>query len=314
MKINIKNQILKKLRKNNNFISGEIFSSELGISRVSIWKHINKLREMGYEIESSSKGYTLKGSQDFLFPWEFPKREKNIHYFPEINSTMDAARELARKGCPDFTIVIAEKQTKGRGRLQRTWLSDKGGLFFTVVTRPEIPPVLSSRINFAASFSLARVMNQMFDIDARVKWPNDILAGEKKITGMLSEMEVDNDLVSFVNIGMGINVNNDPCSSEPNATSLKILLGKEISRKELLSAFLDDFQSVMENIDYDRVIEQWKQYTMTIGRYVNIATTKETSQGLVKDVDKDGTLLLELEDGTIKKIIYGDCFIQPQKK
>jgi len=309
----MKDQILKILKKNSVIISGEKLSLELGVSRVSIWKHINKLRELGYNIVSTSKGYCIEGEQDFLFPWEFPKRKTNIHYFPETDSTMNTARKLARQGCPDFTVVIAEKQTKGRGRLQRTWISDKGGLFFTVVIRPDVPPVLSSRINFAASCSLTRVMNQMFDIDAKVKWPNDILVQEKKITGMLSEMEADGDLVSFVNIGMGINVNNDPTPYEPNATSLKILIGREVSRKELLSAFLDDFQAVMENIDYDKVVEQWKQYTMTLNRHVTIATTQDVYQGLARDINKDGALILELSDRTLKKIIYGDCFVQPQK-
>ncbi|QTA79252.1 Bbiotin--acetyl-CoA-carboxylase ligase [Desulfonema limicola] len=310
----MKNKILKILTKTNGIKSGEKLSSELGVSRVSIWKHINKLREAGYEIISTPKGYYLENNHDYLFPWEFPKREADIHYFPETESTMDIARNLARKGCPDFTIVIAEKQTRGRGRLQRTWLSEKGGLFFTMVLRPVIPPVLSSRVNFAASCSLARVINHLFNIDAKVKWPNDILVCEKKISGMLSEMEADGDLVSFINIGMGINVNNDPTPYEPNAASLKILAGKEISRKELLSAFLDDFQSAMKNIDYDKIIDQWKQYTMTLGRYVSIATTKDVSRGLAIDVDKDGALILELADGKLKKIIYGDCFVQPPKK
>jgi BirA family biotin operon repressor/biotin-[acetyl-CoA-carboxylase] ligase len=306
----MKSKILKRLAVKKEVISGEKLSKEFGISRVSIWKHIRKLQEMGYNIISTPKGYRLDQSPDLLLPWEFPGREKKIHYFHEVSSTMDIARDMARKGCPDFTVVIAGCQTKGRGRLQRTWLSDEGGIYFTIVVRPKIPPVLSSRVNFIASSTLARVLCRMFKIDAKVKWPNDILVNGKKITGMLSEMEVDADMVSFVNIGMGINVNNDPTPHEPNATSLKILLGQEFSRQEILSAFLDDFEERMNNVNYDRVVDEWKKDTMTLNRHVKIVTTTDSYEGLAVDVDKDGALILELEDGRKKKVIYGDCFLQ----
>jgi len=118
-------------------------------------------------------------------------------------------------------VVVAGRQTRGRGRLRRQWLSDDGGLYFTMVLRPEIPLLLSSRVNFLASLTLARVLRELFHINAAVKWPNDILVDGRKISGMLSELEAETDRLLFINIGMDINVNNDPSGVEPGASSLK---------------------------------------------------------------------------------------------
>ncbi len=310
----MKARILNILKQQDDVLSGETLSSELGISRVSVWKHIRKLQELGYDIASGPKGYRLSGVPEIPLPWEFPDREDRIHYFPEISSTMDTARDMARKRCPEFTVVIAGRQTKGRGRLQRRWVSDDGGLYFTVVVRPRIHPVLSSRVNFAASLSLACMLREKYGVDAQVKWPNDILVNEKKITGMLSELEADGDQVSFVNIGMGINVNNEPDSEEPNAASLKKILGRTLSRREVLAAFLDEFEQRMAALDYDTVIDEWKRYTLTIGRRVRIVTVREELEGLAVDVAPDGALVLELADGTQKQVIYGDCFLHPPEK
>jgi BirA family biotin operon repressor/biotin-[acetyl-CoA-carboxylase] ligase len=305
----MKDQILKELRSQNAVVSGEHLSAVLGISRVSIWKHIHKLQELGYEILSTSNGYRLVSSPDVLFPWEFSGRGYNIQYFPEVSSTMDTARELARKKCPDFTVVIAARQTRGRGRLNRRWLSDDGGIYFTMVLRPQVPVQLSFRVNFLASLTLARVIREMLQIDARVKWPNDILVDERKISGMLSELEAEADRIFFINIGMGINVNNDPSAAEPGASSLKKIAGREISRKDLLARFLETFSDCMKKADFENVISEWKKHTVTLGRQVRIVTQREESKGLAVDVDENGALILELADGTQKKVVYGDCFL-----
>ena len=304
----MKSQILKILRKENEVVSGEMLSSELGITRVSIWKHIRKLRESGYSILGTPKGYQLINSPDIPFSWEFPERESQIHYFPKVTSTMDVAKDLARKGCPDFTVVVAGRQEKGRGRLKRIWFSSEGGLYFTIVLRPKISPVVSFKINFSASLVLAQILRNMFGIKAMVKWPNDILVDGKKISGMLSEMEAEADMITFLNIGLGINVNNDPTSKEPMAASLKKVLGREISKKEILARYLEEFEKRLNNVTLDNVISEWKQYTLTLNRHVKIVANHEVSEGFAIDVDENGALVLELEDGSIKRVIYGDCF------
>jgi len=289
-------------------VSGEVLSDTLGISRVSIWKHIRKLQALGYRIDSTPKGYRLIDSPDAPFPWEFPGREGRMHYMPEVTSTMAVARDMARKGCPHLTVVVADRQTQGRGRLKRRWLSDQGGLYFTTVLRPEIPIALTPRLNFLASLVLARTVQQLFHIDARVKWPNDILVKGKKLAGMLSEMEAEADLVNFVNIGIGVNVNNDPTDKEPGATSLKNLGGKSFPRKKLLAGFLDAFEKRLDPLSLDTVISEWKRYTVTLNQPVRVVTRRETTEGIAVDLDDTGALILRLPDGTQKKIVSGDCF------
>ena len=307
----MKGRILQILRSEGDVVSGEVLSTALGISRVSVWKHINKLKAYGYPIHSTPKGYQLSGDPDLLYPWEFPTRESKIHYFSEVNSTMDIARQKARRGCPDFTVIIAGRQDQGRGRLNRSWHSVEGGLYLTIVLRPSISPVVSPRIGFAASLTMVQTLCSLYGIDAMVKWPNDILVAERKVSGMLAEMEAETDRINFINIGLGINVNNDPKTVDPNAISLRELLGRSISRQKLLADFLNRFERGVDPRHLDTVLQEWKQYSNTIGRYVNIITHNEKYEGKAVDVDDNGALILRLADGSTKKIIYGDCFHHP---
>jgi BirA family biotin operon repressor/biotin-[acetyl-CoA-carboxylase] ligase len=261
----MKGQILKILKTKAGIVSGQALSDKLGISRVAIWKHIQKLQALGYDILATTKGYRLDNSPDVPYPWEFPGRESKIFYYPELPSTMDAAKDLARKDCPHFTTVIAGRQISGRGRLQREWLSEKGGLYFTMVLRPDLPPVLSFRVSFLASLTLAGILHEVFGIDARVKWPNDILVDERKIAGM-------------------------------------------VSKKDLLSRYLDAFEHRMQTTAFDGIIAEWKQYTVTLNRDVRVVTTHEVLAGKAVDVDDTGALILKCADGSLKKILYGDCF------
>lgn len=306
----MKSRILENLRKKEGVVSGQALSAQLGISRVSIWKHIQQLQALGYEITSSAKGYRLENSPDVPYPWEFADRESKIIYYAELASTMDAAKHMARKGCPDFTTVIAGRQKNGRGRLNRQWLSEKGGLYFTMVLRPDLPPVLSFRLGLLASVTLARILNEIFGIDVRVKWPNDLLVDDRKICGMLSELEAEADRVTFINIGIGLNVNNDPSPIEPAATSLKNILGRKVSIKKILARYLDSFEAQLQTAAYDEVIEQWKQFTVTLNRDVRVVTTHEVLTGKAIDIDDTGALVLKCSDGSLKTIRYGDCFHQ----
>lgn len=306
----MKARIIQILKDTKGIVSGQALSAQLGISRVSIWKHIQKLQALGYDILATAKGYRLKNSPDVPYPWEFPGRESRIIYHEELTSTMDAAKNLARKGCPDFTTVIAGRQVSGRGRLKREWLSDKGGLYFTMVLRPDLPPVLSFRVSFLASLTLARILNEMFGVDVRLKWPNDLLVDERKISGMLSELEAETDRVAFINVGVGVNVNNDPSAIEPAAISLKAILGRKVSKKDILARYLDAFEQQMQTAALDRVIEEWKAYTVTLNREVRVVTTREVFTGKAVDVDDSGALVLKCTDGSLRKILYGDCFHQ----
>ena len=304
----MKSRILGILRTKKGVASGEALSERLGITRVSIWKHIRKLQACGYAIEATSTGYRLRGEPDIPYPWEFPDIGANIHYYDELPSTMDTARQKARKGCPEFTIVVAGTQVRGRGRLDRTWVSSPGGLYFTVVCRPPIPPTLSARASFAASLTLVKNLREMFDVPATVKWPNDILVDGKKISGMLSEMEAEADRVGFINIGIGLNLNNDPTPDEPSATSLALLLGREVSIIAILEQFIKNFKQLVNPEPPEDVIAQWKQYTSTLNRTVRVVTYNNVTEGTAVDVDIDGALLIRVADGSIHRVVYGDCF------
>jgi BirA family transcriptional regulator, biotin operon repressor / biotin---[acetyl-CoA-carboxylase] ligase len=304
----MKSQLLKFLNENHEFVSGETLSKHLGVSRVAVWKHIQKLQACGYDIHSGPRGYRLVESPDTPYPWEMPERESRIHFFETAVSTMDIARELARKGCPDFTIVIAETQTRGRGRMERDWWSPQGGLYFTLVLRPHLPPAKSPLVNFCAAFVLARTLQDFCGVDARVKWPNDVLIHGRKVSGMLSEMEAAGDQVSFINIGIGINMNNDLPPDLPSATSIKNISGKTSSRKAFLSEFLDRLEKRIHQSELAGVIAEWKTCSATLGQQVRIVTRQGVTEGKAMDVDPNGALVVRTADGTLKEIYYGDCF------
>ncbi|MCG8566256.1 MAG: biotin--[acetyl-CoA-carboxylase] ligase, partial [Desulfobacterales bacterium] len=218
-----------------NTISGVRLSERTGISRVAVWKHINALKGKGFDIKSGPKGYRLAHARDLLHPFCFsPELRDRILYYPELTSTMDRARELAREGAAHLTCVVAEHQSKGRGRLNRKWDSDMGGLWFTLILTPDTPPPLAYLYNFAAGLVLSRTLSSQFDLDVRVKWPNDLLLEGKKLVGLLSEMETRADMLRFLLIGIGINVNNTVQGDQyqHNAIALEQALGEPVSRRE----------------------------------------------------------------------------------
>ncbi|MCK5836563.1 MAG: biotin--[acetyl-CoA-carboxylase] ligase [Desulfobacula sp.] len=307
---NIKQEILNRLYlAKGKTVSGVRLSDALNISRVAVWKHITALKESGVEIESCPKGYFLPAPDDLLHPFCFRSDiAKNISHFQALDSTMDMAKVLAKKDAPHLSVVIAEDQTMGRGRLNRKWISARGGLWLTLILKPETPPPLAYIYNFAASLSLSRSLKRLFDVNVSVKWPNDLLLNGKKLAGLLSEMETRGDMVEFVNIGIGMNVNNHPQKHEPNAISLTDVLHKTVSRKLILETFLDDFKNRIHPLDSHRIIELWKEQTSTIGSQVRIETLGDVYEGLAVDVDETGALLIRDTTGETKKIIYGDCF------
>jgi len=308
MKVNeTKKRVLKALRGCSGYLSGETLSKQLGISRVSIWKHIRGLKEDGYVIEASSRGYKLISSPDLLLPYEFPGLEQSIHYFRKVGSTMDAARELVKKGAREGAIVIAEAQTLGRGRLSREWLSPQGGIYFTLVLRPRISPAYAPRINLMASIAVAVTIKKLFGLKAKLKWPNDVLIENKKVCGILAEMDAEMDAVNFVNVGIGINANTSIPQFEKTATSLKDALGREISRKEFLNTLLveiEHWQSLLMKAD---LLEEWKKLSGTLGKDVRVVAPDDVIVGRAIDIDTTGALIIRESDGSLKKAMAGDC-------
>lgn len=305
MEVRIKGSILSLLSKSHSFVSGEAMSRVLGVSRVSVWKHVQNLRALGYPIAVSPKGYRLQEvPADMLFPWEFPGMESKVHFFGEIDSTMTMARRLADEGHDRGTLVIAEKQRAGRGRDGRSWESETGGLYFTLLLAPKVPLPLGGRILLGASLALARTLRNRYGVRARLKWPNDVLIGEKKVAGMLADTRTESDLISRCNLGIGVNVNNRP--DVPDSCSLADMLGRSVTRKDLLIAFLDELERTMDRYTREDLISEWKSLSCTIGRRVKIATPRGSVTGRAVDVDSTGALIVE-EGGQRQVLYYGDC-------
>jgi BirA family transcriptional regulator, biotin operon repressor / biotin---[acetyl-CoA-carboxylase] ligase len=308
----VKAKILTQLAQETKTISGERLSEMLGVSRVAVWKQIRQLQQLGYTIEASSKGYRLLSGPDTPFPWIFGERAERVHYYPEVGSTMDIAMELARKGCPDFTVVVADRQDKGRGRLQREWQSAPGGLYFSMILRPKIDPSAGPLINLAAAVDLADVLEALYGIQARLKWPNDVLVDERKLAGILSQMMADPDRIEFVNVGIGINVTNDTRSIRPPAVSIVDLTRHDVSRAEILKSFWDRFEGRFCAGHLLNTVAQWKQRAVTLGRRVKVQTLSGFYEGLAVDVEQSGGLVLQTDEGKRETILYGDCFHQDQ--
>ena len=304
-----KQKIVHILDRSGGVVSGEILSAELGVSRVSIWKHIQGLIKNGTPIESSPKGYRLLPDDDSLQPYHFGARQERLHFFQETGSTMDEAMGLARDGCPNYTVAVAQRQTNGRGRMQRSWVSDEGGLYFTIVLRPDLPLMYAGLVNLAAAVDMAELLSSRYGTEAGVKWPNDILVHGKKICGILSQMEAEGDHCIYLNIGMGLNVNNRPQEFELNAVSLRFLLDRPVPRREVLTAFLDAFEKRMTAWDAARVVAEWKSRNVTLGKRVRVETLRQTVEGTAVDLDERGGLIVEMNDGSRQTVVHGDCFL-----
>lgn len=304
----MKTAILDLLKLTDAPLSGEAISARLGISRVAVWKHICRMREAGLDIQSGPKGYRLAALADAPLPWTFGERSARVHHYSELPSTMDKAQELGRSGCPDFSVVVTDQQTLGRGRLQRNWQSQPGGLYFTMILRPRLAPSEGPLINMAAALDMAVTLRDTYGIEARVKWPNDVLAGEGKIAGILSQMAAEVDRIHYICLGIGVNVNNPTIGITPPAASVAELIGRPGSRAEVLSGFWDRFERRMASLNLSRVVTEWKAGTVTLGRRVRVQTLNETIEGNAVDMDDQGGLIVVLPDGTRRTVVYGDCF------
>ncbi|MEW5734218.1 MAG: biotin--[acetyl-CoA-carboxylase] ligase [Thermodesulfobacteriota bacterium] len=240
-----------------------------------------------------------------LAPELFGARKERVHLFPELSSTMDTARRLAVQGCADGTVVIAARQTGGRGRLDRKWISGPGGLYFTLVLRPRIPAEQAWKVLFCAGAGLCEALMEKCGVPARVKWPNDILVSGRKLSGMLTEMTLDGDRVKYLNLGVGVNVANDP--GEERAISLLDLTGKVFSRSMILTAFLDDLEPRLAALGDTPVLPRWKALCGTIGQMVSIQTLRGSFEGTAVDVAEDGSLVVQTAGGEVR-VSCGDCF------
>ncbi|HDR15201.1 MAG TPA: biotin--[acetyl-CoA-carboxylase] ligase [Desulfobacteraceae bacterium] len=318
----MKNHLIEKLKKSgDSWISGQELSTALGVSRSAIWKHIEALRREGCRIEASPrKGYRLKGTPDLLSEDEIRRTltttsigKHQIVYLPETTSTNSVAKGIAAEGAPEGALVVAGSQKEGRGRKGRTWFSPPGlGLYASLVLRPHLPP--SEAFTFSLLSALA-VADGIASLDNRlhpaVKWPNDVLIENRKVSGILIELATEADLLDYVVVGFGINVNTEsfPTGLRMEPTSLLIETGRHIPRITVLTAIIarleHEYQRLLEK-GPDPILSEWRKRCDIEGRLVSVERLDKVIKGIVKSVDRDGSLILEDAQGRIHRIHSGD--------
>lgn len=322
----MRSKILQLLRQAERvYLSGEEIAKKLGVSRTAVWKHIKELREVGYEIKSQPRsGYVLEDVPDRLLAEEIKNGlktqfiGKNIVFFDEVDSTNDVAKQLAAQGASAGTVVVAEAQGKGRGRLDRSFFSPAGkGIWFSVILRPHILPQEAPKCTFLAAVAVAMAMEH-FGLRAEIKWPNDILYKGKKLTGILTEISAEIDRISYIVIGTGINVNikakEFPKELRDKATSLSIMKGEDVQRISFFQAVLealDKLCCLLEDDGFSPIITRWRKYAVTLGQDVRVLGIggKESFDGRAVDIDEEGALLVETTGG-VRRVLAGDVSLR----
>jgi len=320
-------QILTALRgAGDGAVSGAELSQKLHVSRAAVWARIEDLRSLGYDIEASPhRGYRLLSAPDVLHADDLISRlgktkviGRDIRVFQETTSTNDVIEKLARDGVKEGVVVLAESQTRGRGRLGRKWMSPaKRGLWFSVLLRPDLRPQDTTRLTVGSATALRRAIESHTGLKPEIKWPNDILIHGRKVAGILTELSAELDHVKYVILGIGVDVNlsqgDFPAELRKLATSLKVELGKPVSRPELAVAILRELDRDYGRIasgQFAAVADEWEAHGTTIGHEVIIRTGDRRIRGRAESLGEDGALLLRTEHGHLERIIGGDVTLE----
>ncbi len=298
-------RIVAELKGTREPVSGETLSSTLGMSRVAVWRHVRSLSQLGYGIEVSRHGYLLSSGTDRLLPWEFPRLASRIAWTAETDSTMEEARRLAERGTGGGTVLVAERQTSGRGRNGRGWSSGAGGIYATFLYRLPFAAALMPRLTLAAAAAVAACLESLYGLHASLKWPNDVLLDGLKVAGVLTEAATQGDRLRWFAIGVGINVNNAP-RGVPRAASLA-RAAKGVSRSALFEALCREVDAKMAKADSPSLTAEWNRRSATLGRMVEIATPLGRVAGRAVEVDEWGGLVVRRGNGALARVSAGDC-------
>jgi len=233
----------------------------------------------------------------------------HMHFFSSVSSTMDVARDISKSTCPNHTVIIAKHQECGRGRLKRQWLSDDGGIYMTWITRPKFAIEHCFAYTFSTALTIVHTLNQLFQIKAHVKWPNDVLVDSRKIAGVLTEMQLANNQFQYLNIGIGINVNNQTNTDAFSAISIHDILKKQVDKNLMIQQLCNNLATQFAHIHVDRVLESWKKHNCTIGKKVRIVLQDRTIEGQAININENGALIVKQNNGQQEAITYGDCII-----
>lgn len=316
-------KILKVLRGNTDIhTSSDELCKVTGISRAAVWKHVEDLRREGYEIEASPHlGYKLVAIPDSLIPGEIRWKLKSkligkaILSYRKIDSTNDSAYALAENGIAEGTVVIAEEQTKGKGRHGRKWESPpKSGVYMSCVIRPEMTPNEIAKITLVAAVAIAKAIRRFTGLAAMIKWPNDILINGRKVCGILTEMKAEQDSIDFIILGIGVNINTPLGALPKGASSLKEELSRtartgSLSRVEFVKKVLESLEEEYSRLrikGFKPIIEEWRALSALPGSKIKVLLPNRTIEGEAHDIDPDGSLVVRLDSGVLEKVSSGD--------
>ncbi|MCF8038573.1 MAG: biotin--[acetyl-CoA-carboxylase] ligase [Desulfohalobiaceae bacterium] len=313
------------LLKSREVVSGQELAEAVRISRTAVWKQVRGLRSEGYRIDSTpGLGYALKEIPDLLLPAEIQAGLKTrilgreIIHLTEVLSTQAKAKELAEKDAPEGTLVLTEKQTQGRGRRQREWVSLPGSIQMSVILRPRTPPEQGTHFPLLAGVALVQaVLKVCPDLDPLLKWPNDLIVNRKKLAGILAEISSEPERINYLTLGLGLNCNFTTQDLDPPlqeiATSLQIESGRKISRTTLLQALLLELEFLYFDYlghGFEPLRLKWKARNNTLNSRVQVTSSHKTLEGLALDIDESGGLIVQLDDGQRVTVTAGDVSIR----
>ena len=317
-------KVLKFLQTHNTeYLSGQDLSDVLRISRVAIWKHIKKIQDLGYTVESKQKlGYKLTENSDILFPWEVTSELKTkligqkVYYFDSIDSTQNQALKIANEPENNGAVIIAATQTGGKGRTGRKWISPKGGIWFSIILHPKFDISITTLFPIASSLALSKAIENTFEITPELKWPNDLTINGKKIAGILVDAAFESNKIESLVLGVGINFNVDikaikkTLKDTPNFYGVSSLSeqNKKVKPIQLVQNFFVELEKIYELLNKKqtkKIILDWTKRSSTLGKNVEINTTDGKIKGKATKIDEDGALIISNKSKTYK-VIAGD--------
>jgi BirA family biotin operon repressor/biotin-[acetyl-CoA-carboxylase] ligase len=312
-----KDQILNVLfKRKGDYISLDDIEIEIDISKTEISDEIQSLIEEGYPIDTLKSGYRLNKT-NIVLPYEIRSNlqtnymGKKIYFFKEVDSTNLVAKKLANEGAAEGTIVIAGKQRRGKGSRGKKWISPSGGVWMTIILRPDVEPNKAPQLTLVTGVAVAETLIQECNLDVEIKWPNDILIGNKKVSGILTEVKTKIIGVEYVLVGIGIDLNiNIPPELSDTATSLQAELEQEIRGAELIQKFLKNFEDNYNEFktgNFPFILNKWRNLSGTVGKYVELHRKGGVVRGEAVGISKNGRLVLEMDNGNLKKVISGEC-------
>ena len=317
-------RVLKFLKEHNTeYLSGQDLSDVLHISRVAVWKHIKKIQALGYTVESKQKeGYKLTKKSDLLLPWEITTElgtkslGQQAYYYDSVDSTQNEALKIANESNKEGIIIIAEKQTGGKGRSGRKWISPKGGIWFSIILHPKFDISNITLFPIASSLALSNAIEKTCNITTELKWPNDLTIKGKKLAGMLVDASLESNKIENLVLGIGINfeVNSKEIEKTlkktPNFYGVASLSEQKNKIKpiQLIQSFLLELENIYEQLNNNqrkKIISKWTERSSTIGKKIEVDTHQGKVKGDAIRIDDDGGLVVKDKVKT-NKIFAGD--------